>query len=180
MTTIRNRTCIQRSIKLDSSSMDEFVTCYTLKGEAKRVKKVDLSFRPSTYGIVIHEGKILMTVVRSTGRYSLPGGGIEIGELMEAALKREMMEECGIEIEIIAPAFFKETFFYYEPLEKAWQCHLFVSICRPLSFDLSDELNEEGDEEERPQWVDIQSLQAKDIQVCGEEILRYIRSTVLS
>jgi ADP-ribose pyrophosphatase YjhB (NUDIX family) len=36
------------------------------------------------------------------GHFSLPGGGVEVGEPLAAALARELMEEVGIEAEIIA------------------------------------------------------------------------------
>lgn len=155
--------------------MNEQVTCFTMENKAVQIKKSKLSFRPSVYAIVLHEGKTLMTVTRSTGKFMPPGGGIDIGESIEQALQRELMEECGIKVEIIAPAFFKEAFFYYEPTDSAWQCYLFFFVCKPLSFDLSDHLNEQGDESEKPQWVDIKTLTAERIQVCGEEMMEFIQ-----
>lgn len=42
------------------------------------------------------------------GQWGLPGGGIEPGERMTEALRRELAEELGIEVEGVRPAFFKD------------------------------------------------------------------------
>jgi 8-oxo-dGTP diphosphatase len=54
---------------------------------------------------VFREGRAL--IVRRAraplvGHFSLPGGVVEVGETLAAALARELMEEIGIEAEIIA------------------------------------------------------------------------------
>ena len=54
---------------------------------------------------VFREGRAL--IIRRArapllGHFSLPGGGVEVGETLAAALARELMEEVGIEAEIIA------------------------------------------------------------------------------
>lgn len=60
--------------------------------------------RPLALGILIKDDKIL--AVREFDRkkneifYRLLGGGIEFGETGEQALKREFMEELGVEIRI--------------------------------------------------------------------------------
>ena len=42
------------------------------------------------------------------GLWGLTGGGIESGERMDEALRREVREETGLEIDEIRPAFFKD------------------------------------------------------------------------
>jgi 8-oxo-dGTP diphosphatase len=54
---------------------------------------------------VFREGRAL--IIRRAqapllGHFSLPGGGVEVGETLAAALARELIEEVGIEAEIVA------------------------------------------------------------------------------
>jgi 8-oxo-dGTP diphosphatase len=54
---------------------------------------------------VFREGRAL--IIRRArmpllGHFSLPGGGVEVGETLAVALARELMEEVGIEAEILA------------------------------------------------------------------------------
>ncbi|MER6443975.1 NUDIX hydrolase [Streptomyces venezuelae] len=54
-------------------------------------------------GIVIEDDQILL-LDQDTGSdrsWSLPGGKVEPGETLEEALKREMLEETGVEIEVV-------------------------------------------------------------------------------
>lgn len=56
-------------------------------------------FHVGVYGILIKDKKILL-IKKSRGAYrgmfDLPGGGVEFGEKIEDALKREFKEETGI------------------------------------------------------------------------------------
>ncbi|MGB0944728.1 MAG: NUDIX domain-containing protein [Marinomonas sp.] len=56
--------------------------------------------------IVEHEGKYLMcqrAIKPRTGTWTLPAGFMECGETVEQAAQREVWEETGAKIEIIAP-----------------------------------------------------------------------------
>lgn len=52
--------------------------------------------------VVVHEGKVLL-VQRATepakGRWSIPGGLIEVGEMLTEAVVREVREETGLTVE---------------------------------------------------------------------------------
>ncbi len=55
------------------------------------------------YGVCVKEGKLL--VINKNGgpyinRYDLPGGSLEEGEDLSTAMKREFLEETGLEIKI--------------------------------------------------------------------------------
>ena len=53
--------------------------------------------------VVLKEGRLLM-VKRghepSKGKWSIPGGMIELGETLHETTRREVMEECSIEVEV--------------------------------------------------------------------------------
>jgi 8-oxo-dGTP diphosphatase len=57
----------------------------------------------SAHAIIFYEGRVLLVHranAPSKGRWSIPGGMVELGETVADAVRREICEECGIEIEI--------------------------------------------------------------------------------
>ena len=66
------------------------------------MKKYHRAF--GVYGIYVEDGKLL--VIEKNGgpyinRYDMPGGSLEEGESLAEAMKREFLEETGLEIEIV-------------------------------------------------------------------------------
>lgn len=57
--------------------------------------------RPSTYALIKNAfGQV--AVVRTAQGVFLPGGGIEMGEMPEQAVQREVREECGFGIRLLS------------------------------------------------------------------------------
>ena len=64
------------------------------------IKHEDGFFKLRVCGVVKKNNKILTLKASSFDGYCFPGGHIELGELSNKALLREMKEELGIEVEI--------------------------------------------------------------------------------
>lgn len=53
--------------------------------------------------VIVDAGKVVLIRRRfepMQGHWTLPGGGVEVGETLEAAVAREMREETGLEVEV--------------------------------------------------------------------------------
>ena len=59
-----------------------------------------MSIRNSAKAIVLRDGKILLNRCRSRFGvyYALPGGGQKVGETLEEAIRRELLEETGLSV----------------------------------------------------------------------------------
>jgi 8-oxo-dGTP diphosphatase len=70
-----------------------------------RFRKKKVTVRVS--GFLVKDGTLLLIAHKKKGEiyWLLPGGGVEFGESMEQALKREFREELGIEIDVDSPLF---------------------------------------------------------------------------
>jgi 8-oxo-dGTP diphosphatase len=55
-------------------------------------------------GVVVCKGDRVLLVLRaqepSQGKWSIPGGVVELGETIREAGRREVLEECGLDIEV--------------------------------------------------------------------------------
>jgi len=57
----------------------------------------------SAHALIFREGRVLLVKRAhppSQGRWSVPGGAIEVGETIRDATRREVREECGIEVKV--------------------------------------------------------------------------------
>lgn len=109
-------------------------------------RRIILNYPEVTVGAVIinPDNKILLCKSHKwNNKYVIPGGHIESGEKMEEALKREILEETGLNIFDIELLSIKESIYnesFYEDRH-----FIFIDfICKTDSYDVF--LNEEAEE----------------------------------
>ena len=123
--------------------------------------------------VIVRDGKVLLVRrARSPGKgfYSLPGGRVEFGESLHAALHREVDEETGLRIEIEGLAGWREVL----PAAGGGGHYLIMSFAarwhsgEPV---LNDELDDF-------RWLEPDAL--GDLKVTGglEEIIQSARSLI--
>ncbi len=142
--------------------MGGYVTCRKLScGETVVVPADELVVRLSAYGIIVHQGRILLMRLPS-GKLFFPGGGVELGESLRRALKREMLEETGHRVRVEAKLTFKEAFLFYEERGIAWHSiGLFFrcSLLTPADLVMANTLDAD---EGNPEWVPLYVLSSED------------------
>ncbi len=86
-----------------------------------------IGFRLSVYGVFVHEGKVLLVHHRDDIYWDIPGGGVELAESLEEALRREGLEEAGCELQLKTILGHSQDWFYHKKLSQFFRSlQLFV------------------------------------------------------
>lgn len=149
--------------------------CRSYSGVPRLIHEDKLLLRPSAYAIVRNEADLLVVRDEQSGKYYLPGGGLEPGETLAEAVIRETKEETGIEVEVGECVHFQEDFFYYDPLDEAY--HGFLSYYNCKTRDPSLKIRPDGEFlPSTPCWVPLATLQPEHFKNHGETVLGVVES----
>ncbi|HRQ38968.1 MAG TPA: NUDIX domain-containing protein [Chloroflexota bacterium] len=159
--------------------MNDYIECHSIWGGLKLIPREKLVFRPSVYALIVHQSKILLLNSRSANLLALPGGGVEVGEPLALALRREVQEETGLDVQVGKCLHFAEEFFYYDPEDLAFHSFRFVFECVPLTFELIRDEEVDDVDAEKPRWYDIQRLNITELQSFSEFITNYLKQIEL-
>ena len=80
-------------------------------------------FRYRAAAIIIENGHVLFAGNERESYYYSIGGGVHIGESAEEVVKREVLEETGVEYEVERLAFIHENFFDGDGTLEGRECH---------------------------------------------------------
>lgn len=128
--------------------------------------------RVAMKAVIVRNGKVLILREASTykdgtniGRYHMPGGRIEAGENFEDALRREVMEETGLDIEIVMPIYVGE----WRPVIRDVPHQIIATflVCQPKE-NKDIVLSEEHDAFE---WIDPKNRSEYDIMDPEDEVI---------
>ncbi len=157
------------------------LVCKDLNGNSHKVPISKLRWRPSAYGIVIKDGKLLTP--KHFGKHNLPGGGLEFGETPEAAVIREIKEETGITVANPRLVFAYSNLFkmpYINDGTEFVQALLLYYACDFMGGDFSEVRFDEHEKlySDMPEWCPLDKLPA--ITVVGSHDWREVVAQVVA
>lgn len=134
------------------------VKCLDIKGEVWEVPASKLSFRPSVYGVIIENGKILLSP--QWDGYDFPGGAIEVDETIEQALIREVKEETGLDAETGELITCESSFFKLPNSEKYVNSILIYFSCKITGGEISETglMEDEKNYVKKAEWVELERV----------------------
>lgn len=118
-------------------------------------------FRYRAAAIIIEEGYVLFAGNEIDDYYYSIGGGVHVGETSEQAVKREVLEETGVEYEIERLAVVHENFFNEnQGTLKGMDCHE-ISMYFLMKPRVTKQLNSDSYSQgvrETMHWIPIKDL----------------------
>ena len=139
-----------------------------------------INWRVGLYSLVFSsDDKILVIKSNFSGKYELPGGGLELGESIPEGLARECHEETGYKVAIVSqtPFYSGEQFFYGSVTKKFFHAvHLFYEA--ELVSDVQDTsaINANGENESaKVEWLSLDQLTEANCQAIHWPVIKMLQ-----
>jgi 8-oxo-dGTP diphosphatase len=125
-------------------------------------------------GAVILDGDRVLLVKRGReplkGAWSLPGGAVEIGETLDAAVAREVLEETGLSVEVGAVADVVDRVLFDAKGAVEYHYVIVDYLCRPFAGSAAP-----GSDADEVRWVPIADLAELRVSAKAIEIIQKAR-----
>jgi mutator protein MutT len=126
-----------------------------------------MTIRYGVYGILVHEGAVLMVQTRSGGLdiWNFPGGGIDAGETPLQALVRECHEEIGAAVNIYEELYVQHSFIHPTLGHKSVMTYYRITLADNAQIDY---------QLEGARWVALDALPFDEMLSVDQEMARLL------
>ncbi len=149
---------IDGSSLLSMQNKNKKIVCQDINGKQYEASIKELSFRPSVYGVIIQDNKILLS--KQWDGYDFPGGGVDLGETIEEALTREVKEETGLNVKAGRIVSCENSFFKLPFKGNFVHSILMYYLCEIVSGKISTDYFDTDEKKcaDKPGWIDISRI----------------------
>ena len=111
------------------------ITCIGINGEKTEVPIDKLTFRPSVYGVIVKDDRVLLS--SQWDGWDFPGGGMRIDESIDKAFAREIHQETGLTVKRGKLLHVTDHFFTHPNGERHFHTVLMYFTCVDIKGELS-------------------------------------------
>ena len=126
---------------------------------------------PAVSGVIFDENGHVLLIRRAhapaKGKWSLPGGVVQLGESLCDALKREVREECGLEVEPGPILLVSERIICDESARVQYHYVLLDYLCTRIGGSAR-----KGSDASDVQWITLEDLASVDLTAGVMDVIR--------